>query len=100
MENFQPNKIIHEPPRLKIMVLLASDKEHAVTFPDIKDALGMSSGNLSVQLKTLENAGYISMEKYIDDNKSRTDVSITPAGKEALIEYMESLERFLSRVKK
>jgi DNA-binding MarR family transcriptional regulator len=100
MENFQPNKIIHEPPRLKIMVALASNRERVMTFSDIKEELGMTSGNLSVQLKTLESAGYIRTEKYIEDNKSRTDVAITQAGKDALIAYMESLETFLSGVKK
>lgn len=100
MENFQLNKIIHEPPRLKIMVALASNRDRIMTFSDIKEKLGMTSGNLSVQLKTLESAGYISMEKHIEDNKSRTDISITPDGKKALIAYMESLETFLSGVKR
>jgi DNA-binding MarR family transcriptional regulator len=100
MEKFQLNKTIHEQSRLKIMVTLASTRNDGMTFSDIKESLGMTAGNLSVQLKTLETAGYLTIKKYIEDNKSRTDISITPDGRTALIAYMESLESFLSGVKK
>ena len=100
MEKFQLNKTIHEQSRLKIMVTLASNTDSVMTFSDIRDTLGMTSGNLSIQLRTLEIAGYIKSKKYIDDNKSRTDISITPIGRKALISYMDSLESFLSGVKK
>jgi len=93
------NKIVHEQSRLRILVHLSTAGE-PVSFPEVKDALGMTAGNLSIQLKTLEENGYISSEKSFVDNKPRTDISITGAGREALIEYLEEMEALLAVLKK
>jgi DNA-binding HxlR family transcriptional regulator len=89
------NKIIHEQSRLKILTMLASGRETA-SFPEIRDKLEMTAGNLSIQLKTLEEAGYVTTAKYFTGNKPRTDVSITGAGRDALMEYLEELESLLA----
>jgi DNA-binding MarR family transcriptional regulator len=89
------NKLVHEQSRLKILTMLATEKG-AVPFTSIRDGLSMTGGNLSVQLKTLEEAGLISTEKYFVDNKPRTDVSITKDGRDALMEYLEELESLLA----
>jgi DNA-binding HxlR family transcriptional regulator len=56
----------------------------------------MTAGNLSVQLKTLEEAGFITTKKYFSGNKPRTDVSITGTGRDKLLEYLEELETLLA----
>ncbi|MBP7480892.1 MAG: transcriptional regulator, partial [Spirochaetaceae bacterium] len=68
------NKLIHEPSRLKILVMLASSLDAAVPFTVIKDQLSLTAGNLSIQLKTLEEAGFISIQKEFVDNKPKTSV--------------------------
>jgi DNA-binding MarR family transcriptional regulator len=93
------NKIIHEQTRLKILASLAGDVGES-SFPDLRDRLGMTAGNLSVQLKTLEEAGYVATRKSFVANKPRTDVSITDAGRRALTEYLEEIERMLASLRK
>ncbi len=89
------NKLVHEQCRLKILTALASSAE-PVPFTGIRDSLSMTAGNLSVQIKTLEDAGYIRTEKYFVDNKPRTDVEITAEGREALMEYLDELESLVA----
>ena len=92
------NKLVHEQSRLKILTLLASGNE-SVPFTVLRDSLSMTAGNLSIQLKTLEDAGYIGTEKYFALKKPRTDVLITDAGQEALMEYLEELETMLTALR-
>jgi DNA-binding MarR family transcriptional regulator len=92
------NKLVHEQSRLKLLTMLASSTV-PVPFTQIRDGLSMTAGNLSVQLKTLEDAGYIRTEKYFADNKPRTDVSITGEGEKALMEYLDELEELVSALR-
>lgn len=100
MQNVQLNKIIHEQSRLKILVLLASSKTKDVPFTEIKKQLEFTAGNLSIQLKTLEEAKYIKVQKFFEDNKPKTTVSITKEGKKALVTYMGDLESMLGSLGK
>lgn len=99
MIDVQLDKVIHEQSRLKIMVLLASSKTQNVPFTQIKTELSFTAGNLSIQLKTLEEAGFITIEKKFEDNKPKTDVAITKVGKDALVNYMNELEKMLGGIK-
>ena len=47
------DKVIHERSRLRILTFLASSVSGEVAFTELRDALGLSAGNLSVQLRTL-----------------------------------------------
>jgi len=89
------NRIVHEQSRLKILAALAGG-ESPESFSSLREKLDMTAGNLSVQLKTLEEAGYVGTEKYFAGNKPRTDVSITDGGRAALMEYLEELESLLA----
>jgi len=57
------DKIIRERARLLILTYLASSDVKAVAFSAIRDALDFTAGNLSIQLKTLMEAGYIGITK-------------------------------------
>jgi DNA-binding HxlR family transcriptional regulator len=94
------DRIIHERARLKILVFLASSQDPETGFTDIKQALDMSSGNLSVQLGTLEEAGYVEIRKAFKGRKPYTGISLTPAGKSALGLYLDELESMLSLLRK
>lgn len=94
------NKLVHEPSRLKILVLLASSIDISVPFTQIKDKLNLTAGNLSIQLKTLEEAGFVTIHKEFIDNKPKTSICITKAGKDGLYKYMNDVESLLSRVKR
>ena len=86
------NKIIHERSRLLILTHLASNTDIEVSFNDIKEKLDFTPGNLSIQLKKLDEAGYIAIRKSFRDNKPHTAVIITPKGIKALNSYLEEME--------
>lgn len=81
--------VIHGRMRLGIMVYLA-DVETA-DFTELKTVLEATQGNLSVHLKKLEEAGYVSIDKSFRDNKPLTQVSITPTGRRAFAAYLEAI---------
>jgi DNA-binding MarR family transcriptional regulator len=78
------DKVIHERSRLRILAFLASSASGEIGFTELRDALGFTAGNLSVQLKTLEEAGYLKIDKRFVANKSYTGLRLTPKGESAL----------------
>jgi DNA-binding MarR family transcriptional regulator len=93
------NKLIHEKSRLMILTYLASASEAEAGFTELRDALGFSAGNLSIQLKTLEEAGYLESSKSFRDNRPYTGVALTPSGKKALVAYLADIEVIVASLK-
>lgn len=98
-EIFTPDRAIHEPARLQIVSYLAASGRPAA-FTELKEKLNLTAGNLSVQLKRLEEAGYIAIAKSIRDRKPLTRVTLTRPGMAALQQYLEQLEEMIGRVKR
>ncbi len=76
-----------------ISALLGGDK---LDFTFLRNTLGLSDGNLSVQIRKLEEAGYIKVEKVFVDRKPRTFCRITARGRRAVRELIEKLENLAS----
>jgi DNA-binding HxlR family transcriptional regulator len=95
-----PNKVIHERARLRILVYLSSLAKSDVGFTDLKTDLSMTAGNLSTQLSTLETVGYIAIKKTFIGKKPFTGIRLTPSGKAALEYYLDEMESLLSALKK
>ena len=93
------NKIIHERARLLILTFLASNEKKEISFNEILDNLQFSSGNLSVQLRKLGQAGYVRIHKTFKDNKPYTTISITHQGAEALKQYVAEMEEIIKTLK-
>ena len=93
------NKIIHERARLLIISHLASSDEPVASFSELQERLELTPGNLSVQLRKLKAAGYVKIKKVFKDNKPLTTVSMTPAGKQALNDYVEEMEKIIRQLK-
>ena len=93
------NKIIHERARLLIMTYLASSKKTAVSFNELQKRLDFTSGNLSVQLRNLKQAEYITINKAFKENKPYTTIAITTAGSQALNRYLEDMEEIINTLK-
>ncbi|MFT4954246.1 MAG: DNA-binding MarR family transcriptional regulator [Brevundimonas sp.] len=89
------DEIIHGRIRLGIMVYLA-DAEVA-DFTELKTALEATQGNLSIHLKKLEEAGYVSIDKSFVDKKPLTRVRITDAGREAFQAYVEAIGALIGK---
>ena len=90
------DKVIHERARLRILVYLASSQEAELGFTDMKRDLAMTAGNLSVQLGTLEEAGYIQLRKTYVGKKPYTGASLTLAGESALECYLNEMESMVA----
>jgi len=85
--------ILHSPLRLAIISLLI--KQGDLDFNALKEKTGATSGNISVQLKKLEEAGYIKIEKSYKNNYPHTSVIISKKGLLAFEEYVNSLKDYL-----
>ena len=85
--------LLHSQLRLSIISLLMSVEEANFNF--IKDTTGATSGNISIQIKKLQQAGYIRVEKTFKNNYPNTSVSITEKGKEAFETYVNNLKNYI-----
>ena len=94
------NKIIHERARLMILTYLASNERKEISFNELQQGLDFSSGNLSVQLRKLEQASYVDIQKTFKDNKPYTTISITHQGSGALSKYVAEMEGIIKTLKK
>jgi DNA-binding HxlR family transcriptional regulator len=81
---------LHDRMRLGIVVALALNDRAA--FTDLRDALGMTDGNLSLHVKRLEEAGYVAGQKTVERRSPRTEYRLTPAGRKAFDRYLAQLE--------
>ncbi len=86
----EPNEIIHQTVRLKVMSALNAANE-ALEFTRLKAIVNATDGNLGSHLNTLESAGYVTVEKDFIGKKPRTRVTITPAGKQAFTRHVAYL---------
>ncbi len=95
---FRPlNPLLHSELRLAVMALLISVEE--ADFVYIKQQTNATSGNLSVQIEKLSEAGYIEVEKGYVGKKPRTVCRMTDKGREALEEYIAALQSYFNTVK-
>ena len=85
--------VIHGRLRLGVMAYLANAE--VADFNELKTVLEVTQGNLSVQLRKLEEAAYVTIEKGFLGRKPRTQVRITAAGRAAFAAYLEALGRLI-----
>ncbi len=87
------DRLVHERLRLGIIAALAVNDR--LTFADLKDILESTDGNLSDHARKLENAGYLRVEKSFQGRKPQTAYSLTARGRQALRNYLDSMQAFL-----
>ncbi|MEM7646181.1 MAG: transcriptional regulator [Pseudomonadota bacterium] len=90
------HKIFEHRSRLATCVLLS--KNQKLSFRRLKDLLSETDGNLGAQLKKLESANMISVEKEFVERKPITWYSITREGKKALKVHLKALEKLMDGV--
>ena len=91
----QLDRVIHEKGRLAIMSMLAASPE--LSFTELRDALGMTDGNLTTHIRALREAGYVSVAKSYQNRRPLTTCSLTAAGRKAFREYVNLLERIVQQ---
>lgn len=85
--------ILHSQLRLSIISILMSVDEANFTF--IKEETQATSGNLSIQIKKLQDAGYIKVNKTFKNNYPNTALSITKKGIGAFENYVKNLKKYI-----
>lgn len=85
--------VIHSQLRLAIVSLLIKNK--AMEFTEIKTKTQSTAGNLSVQIKKLEEAGYVKVIKSFKDNYPLTTIRLTEKGLNAFEKYVADLKKYL-----
>ena len=95
MEFKDLDPILHNELRLKIMAAL--DSLDDADFVYLKELTKATSGNLSVQLSNLEEAGYIKVSRNGEGRGSHTVCRITSKGTRALEDYQQALLSYFSK---
>jgi len=83
------DELIHPSTRLSIVALLAS--ADWIDFGYVRDQLGLSDSALSKQFSTLEEAGYLTIERRVSDRRRRVRVRLTPDGRVAFDGHVAAL---------
>jgi DNA-binding MarR family transcriptional regulator len=94
----QLDRVIHEKGRLAIMSMLAASPE--LSFTELRDALSMTDGNVTTHIRTLQEAGYVSVAKSYQNNRPLTTVSLTAPGRKAFADYVDLLEKIVQQTRK
>ena len=93
------NSVIHQPTRLRIMAALVSlDADERSDFTFLRDLLDLTDGNLGAHLRTLEDAGYVAVEKVFVARRPKTWISATSEGRDAFGAHVDALEAIVGRV--
>jgi DNA-binding MarR family transcriptional regulator len=89
----QLDRVIHEKGRLAIMSMLAAAPE--LSFTELRDALGMTDGNLTTHIRALQEEGYLTVAKSYQNRRPLTTCSLTPSGRKAFAGYINLLEQIV-----
>src|ERR1700744_2644759 len=93
----QIDRVIHEKGRLPIVSFLAAS--NGLSFTELRDELGMTDGNLSMHIRTLQEAGFVSVTKSYSNQRPLTTCALTPAGRKAFANYIDLLEQIVQQAR-
>ena len=97
-ETFKPDDIdalIHERTRLAIVSALAVAPE--LSFGELKEMLALTDGNLSAHSRTLEEAGYLKIDKSFQGRRPLTTMRLTVKGRKAFQNYLKTLRQIIDQ---
>jgi DNA-binding MarR family transcriptional regulator len=90
------DETVHQRHRLGILTI--TSRASQADFGYLREALGLTPGNLSTHLTVLEDAGLVHVDKGYEGRRPRTWVSITKQGRAALAAEMEALAKLASQL--
>jgi len=97
-EPIKPDEIdavIHERVRLAVVAALAVSPE--LSFGELKEMLNLTDGNLSAHARTLEEAGYIVIQKTFQGRRPHTSMRLTLQGRKAFERYLGTLRQIIDQ---
>jgi DNA-binding MarR family transcriptional regulator len=90
------DRVIHAPARLMVMTYLFVVESADFIF--LMNLTGLTWGNLSSHLSTLEEAQYVEIEKTFRGKRSHTMIKLTELGRESFRKYKEVMEGVLGEL--
>ena len=91
LELLKLDRLIHDPSRLLILTFLYPVAK--LDYLSLQKKLRLTTGNLSWQLRKLEKAGFVAIEKRFKGKYPQTICGMTKKGREALELYAEMLKQ-------
>ena len=88
------DELIHPATRLSIVALLAA--ADWADFAFVRDELRLSDSALSKQLSTLEEAGYVTIERPLSDRRRRVRARLTPVGRRQFDGHVAALQSIIA----
>lgn len=85
--------VIHGRLRLGIMAFLST--AGSADFTTLKAKTQSTDGNLSVQVRKLEEANYVTVDKAFVGKKPVTTITLTEAGRTAFVDYLDAMRRLI-----
>jgi len=82
---------VHQPTRLRILMLLSGVDSADFTF--LLNTLGLTKGNVSSHMARLEEAGYVEVTKSFNGKIPNTSYSLAPKGRSSLTGYWRALDK-------
>ena len=92
----QVDRLVHEPARLMILMVLYTVESADFTF--LVNATELTDGNLSSHLSKLETAGYVEIEKGYAGKKPRTNLRLTEDGRQAVENYSSTMRQAMQKL--
>lgn len=86
------DRILHEKARLGMLTSLIAHPE-GLSFGELKQLCGLTDGNLSRHLKTLQEANIVEVIKGYDQNRPLTTCRLTNDGRQRFLDYVNVLEQ-------
>ena len=83
--------VIHGRIRLGVVAYLST--VDSGLFTELRDKVGTTDGNLSANLRKLEEAGVVRIDKSFVNRKPQTRLSLTHRGREVWKQWLDSIER-------
>lgn len=83
--------------RLQVMSILMANEQY--DFNGFKEIMDVTDGNLSSHLRTLENRGYVEVEKSFVGRKPQSNYKATLAGRSAFQNHLDYLEKLINQNK-
>jgi len=88
----EPDDLIHQPLRLKVMAALYAERgNEPLEFSRLKAITQATDGNLGSHLAALEKASYVEIDKDFVGKRPRTRVAMTPQGRRAFRRHVDYL---------
>jgi DNA-binding MarR family transcriptional regulator len=83
--------VVHQPVRFSILAALSAATEAEFGF--VRDTVQVTDSTLSKQVAVLEQAGFVQVKKGYVGKRPRTWLRITPAGRSAFSDHLETLRQ-------